>query len=372
MSKLNELFEHYGQSPWIDNIRRDWLLDGTLARFVEQGVRGVTSNPAIFAKALATSSAYDDAIRAAGSLDAEALFETLAIGDVRDACDVLAGVYQSAQSQVDAGTRRHGDGFVSLEVSPRLARDTEGTIAAALRLWKEVDRPNLMIKIPATVEGLPAVREVLSHGVNVNVTLIFSVDRYADVLGAWQGGLRAAHEAGYDLSRIASVASFFVSRVDAAVDALLADGDPRRGTTANAQVALAYDTFLRLSASSDVAALLEAGAQVQRPLWASTSTKNPLYDDLLYVNGLVASETVNTMPDATLAAALDHGRFDDSLLTQSEIRAGEVARLGELPSEISLAQVTATLERDGVDAFVQSYDEVLATVAATQVRVAST
>ncbi len=369
MSKLNELFERYGQSPWIDNIRRDWLLDGTLAHFVEQGVRGVTSNPAIFAKALATSSAYDDAIRAAGALGAEELFEALAIGDVRDACDVLAGVYEASQAQFAAGLRRHADGFVSLEVSPHLAHDTEGTIAAALRLWNEVNRPNLMIKIPATLEGLPAVREVLSHGVNVNVTLIFSVDRYADVLGAWAGGLHAAREAGYDLSRVASVASFFVSRVDAAVDALLPEGDPRRGTTANAQVALAYDTYLRLTSSSEVAILLDAGAQVQRPLWASTSTKNPLYDDLLYVNPLVAPETVNTMPDATLLAALDHGDFDASVLATSGPRASELARLAELPEEISLAAVTATLERDGVEAFVRSYDEVLATVVATQARV---
>jgi transaldolase len=369
MSKLNELFSAYGQSPWIDNIRRDWLRDGTLARYVEQGVRGVTSNPAIFAKALATSSAYDDAIRAAGALNAEELFETLAIGDVRDACDVLADVYLSAQAEVAAGVRRHGDGFVSLEVSPRLAHDTEGTIAAALRLWNEVDRPNLMIKIPATVEGLPAVREVLSHGVNVNVTLIFSVDRYADVLGAWEGGLHAARDAGYDLGRIASVASFFVSRVDAAVDALLAEDDPRRGTTANAQVALAYDTFLRLIDSESVRTLLDSGAQVQRPLWASTSTKNPQYDDLLYVNGLVAPETVNTMPDATLVAALDHGNFAASTISEAAHRAAEVARLSALPSEVSLAAVTAKLERDGVEAFVQSYDEVLATVAATQDRV---
>jgi transaldolase len=372
MSKLNDLFERYGQSPWIDNIRRDWLLDGTLARYVDQGVRGVTSNPAIFAKALSTSSAYDDAIRQAGALNAEELFETLAIRDVRDACDVLAEVYAHAQADVASGRRRHGDGFVSLEVSPRLAHDTEGTIAAALRLWNEVNRPNLMIKIPATIEGLPAVSEVLSHGVNVNVTLIFSVDRYADVLGAWENGLRAAHDAGYDLSRIASVASFFVSRVDGAVDALLAEGDTRRGTTANAQVALAYDTYVRLIGSASVATLLEAGAQVQRPLWASTSTKNPLYDDLLYVNPLVADETVNTMPDATLLAALDHGDFDASVLRDQETRASQVARLSALPHEVSLADVTATLERDGVAAFVQSYDEVLATVAATQARVSST
>ena len=265
MTKLNDLFEIYGQSPWIDNIRRDWLLDGTLARLVEQGVRGVTSNPSIFAKALSTSTAYDDAIREAGPLDPEALFETLAVSDVRQACDVLAGVHASAQADCDARRRRHGDGFVSLEVSPRLAHDTEATIAAALRLWNEVDRPNLMIKIPATIEGLPAISEVLSHGVNVNVTLIFSVDRYADVMSAWARGLIAAIESGHDVSRIASVASFFVSRVDVAVDALLDKSDIRRGTTANAQVARAYDTYQRLCDSPEVLELLGRGVQVQRP-----------------------------------------------------------------------------------------------------------
>ncbi|HSN02708.1 MAG TPA: transaldolase [Acidimicrobiales bacterium] len=365
---MNELYEVYGQSAWIDNIRRDWLHDGTLARFVEQGVRGVTSNPSIFAKALATSTAYDDAIRQAGAMAPEELFETLAVSDVREACDVLAAVHGDAQSGFDAGQRRHGDGFVSLEVSPRLAHDTEATIAAALRLWNEVDRANLMIKIPATVEGLPAISEVLSHGVNVNVTLIFSVDRYADVIGAWASGLRDAIASGHDVSRIASVASFFVSRVDVAVDALLADGDPRRGTAANAQAAQAYETYQRLIDSPHVLDLLGRGAQVQRPLWASTSTKNPLYDDLLYVNALVAPETVNTMPDATLDAALDHGRFSESLLVDPAVRREEASRLDALDPDVSLAAVTAQLERDGVAAFVSSYEEVLETVAAAQQR----
>jgi transaldolase len=368
MTKLNDLFEIYDQSAWIDNIRRDWLHDGTLARLVDHGVRGVTSNPSIFAKALATSSAYDDAIRHAGPLEPEALFETLAVSDVREACDVLSGVHAAAQSDFDARSRRHGDGFVSLEVSPRLARDTEGTIAAALRLWNEVDRPNLMIKIPATIEGLPAITEVLSHGVNVNVTLIFSVDRYADVISAWAHGLHAAMESGHDVSRIASVASFFVSRVDVAVDALLAEDDPRRGTTANAQAAQAYDTYQTLFDSPAVRELLGRGAQVQRPLWASTSTKNPHYDDLLYVNALVAPETVNTMPDVTLDAALDHGDFSASLLVNPEVRREQAARLDALPENVSLAAVTAQLERDGVTAFVTSYEEVLATVAAAQAR----
>ncbi len=368
MTRLNDLYEVYGQSAWIDNIRRDWLHDDTLARLVQQGVRGVTSNPSIFAKALATSTAYDDAIRQAGPLTPEELFETLAVSDVREACDVLAGVYRAAQADFDAGQRRHGDGFVSLEVSPRLARDTEATIAAALRLWNEVDRANLMIKIPATVEGLPAISEVLSHGVNVNVTLIFSVDRYADVIGAWAKGLRDAVASGHDVSRIASVASFFVSRVDVAVDALLADGDPRRGTAANAQAARAYDTYQRLIDSPEVRELVGAGAQVQRPLWASTSTKNPLYDDLLYVDALVAPETVNTMPDATLDAALDHGRFAESLLVDPDIRRAAAARLDSLDPDVSLSAVTAQLERDGVAAFVTSYEEVLATVATAQAR----
>ena len=368
MTRLNDLFDIYGQSPWIDNIRRDWLHDGTLAGLVEHGVRGVTSNPSIFAKALATSTAYDEAIRQAGPLEPEALFEALEVSDVREACDVLADVHRASQADFDARRHRHGDGFVSLEVSPRLARDTEATIAAALRLWNEVDRANLMIKIPATVEGLPAISEVLSHGVNVNVTLIFSVDRYADVIGAWVKGLRGAIAAGHDVSRIASVASFFVSRVDVAVDALLAEGDPRRGTAANAQAALAYDTYQRLMDSPEVLELLGRGAQVQRPLWASTSTKNPLYDDLLYVNALVAPETVNTMPDATLDAALDHGRFAASLLVDVAVRRAEASRLDGLAPDVSLAAVTAQLERDGVTAFVTSYEEVLATVAAAQTR----
>ena len=370
MTRLSDLFDVHGQSPWIDNIRRDWLNDGTLARLVAEGVRGVTSNPSIFAKALSSSNAYDAAIREAEAPDAESLFETLAVRDVQDACDVLAAVYRASQDDVLGARRRHGDGYVSLEVSPHLAHDTEGTIAAALRLWASVDRANAMIKIPATPEGLPAITEVLSHGVNVNVTLIFSVDRYADVISAWAEGLIKAAEAGYDLRAIASVASFFVSRVDSAVDALLAPDDPRRGHVANAQVALAYETFLRLSAQVSVTALLAAGAQIQRPLWASTSTKNPHYDELLYVEALVAPETVNTMPDATLAAAQAHGQFADSMLANERERHSALRLLDDLAPEVDLGALTARLEREGVAALVSSYDEVLATVAATRLRVA--
>ena len=363
MTTLNELYDQFGQSPWIDNIRRDWLNDGTLAKLVAEGVRGVTSNPSIFAKALATSTAYDEFVKLDDDHDPERVFERLAVADVRDACDVLTSVYKSSKADFSNGRRRYFDGFVSLEVSPRLARDTAETVKAAHRLHHEVHRDNVMIKIPATREGLPAIRDVLGAGINVNVTLIFSLDRYDEVLSAWIEGLELARSNGHDVSRIASVASFFVSRVDAAVDALLPEGDSRRGTTANAQVAGAYRLYQRRLSDKRVVDLLAAGAQVQRPLWASTSTKNPTYNDLLYVDSIVANETVNTMPDATLQAVLDHGSFTGSLLAsvESTERAAEI--IADLPTSVNLKEVTDKLESDGVQAFADSYDELLATVA---------
>jgi len=362
MTKLDELFADYGQSPWIDNIRRDWLNDGTLAAMVAKGVRGVTSNPSIFAKTLSTSSAYDDMLEGKGDMDVEVLFEELAVRDVRDACDVLSAVYASSVSTFVEKQRRYCDGFVSLEVSPRLARDTVATVTAAKRLAAEVGRSNVMIKIPGTKEGLPAITEVLGAGINVNVTLIFSLDRYNDVITAWMEGLELALKRRSDVSTIGSVASFFVSRVDVAVDALLPEGDPRRGTTANAQVAGAYQLFKRRMSSDRAVALFDAGAQVQRPLWASTSTKNPTYFDLLYVDTIVADETVNTMPDTTLGATLDHGNFSSSELRNDESIAKAAALLDQLPPVVSLAAVTEKLEVDGVSAFVTSYEELLATV----------
>jgi transaldolase len=358
------LFDNYGQSPWIDNIRRDWLNDGTLQHLVDQGVRGVTSNPAIFAKAFATSSAYDELIGSHAGDDPESVFESLAVVDVQDACDVLADLHERSIEEFASGARRYCDGFVSLEVSPRLARDTDATIAAAARLALQVNRPNVMIKIPATVEGLDAVRQTLGGGISVNVTLIFSLTRYSHVIEAWMDGLELARRNGHDVSRIASVASFFVSRVDAAVDGLLDEGDPRRGSTANAQVAGAYQLYCERIASPRASELLASGAQVQRPLWASTSTKNPAYDPLLYVNRIVADETVNTMPDATLAAVLDKANFATSTLLEPSQVARGAAILEELPENFSLADVTDQLERDGVQSFVDSYDELLATVAA--------
>src|SRR5665213_1809053 len=362
MTSLNDLYANYGQSPWIDNIRRDWLVDGTLAKFVTEGVRGVTSNPSIFAKTLSTSTAYDKLIADSTDDSPEGLFETLAVEDVRDACDVLAKVHESSRTEFAAGTRRYLDGFVSLEVSPRLARDTEGTIAAAKRLHAKVDRANVMIKIPATKEGLPAIRATLGAGINVNVTLIFSLARYSEVIDAWAAGVRDAFDAGHDVGAIASVASFFVSRVDVAVDALLPEGDPRRGTTANAQVAAAFVLFNQRVSGEDVKSLLSQGAQIQRPLWASTSTKNPTYDDLLYVNAIVANETVNTMPDGTLADVIDHADFSSSNLLSREKCHESADLLKNLEPDVSLAAVTDQLEIDGVDAFAKSYEELLATV----------
>jgi transaldolase len=363
MTNLNDLYADYGQSPWLDNIRRDWLEDGTLAKYVSEGVRGVTSNPTIFAKSISTMDSYDETIAKSTDSDPEQVFETLAVEDVTSACDVLADVYESSLADFAGGNRRYLDGFVSLEVSPRLAHDTESTIAAAQHLWGRVDRPNLMIKIPATLEGLPAITATLGAGINVNVTLIFSLERYDAVISAWIQGLKEAYAAGHDLASIGSVASFFVSRVDVAVDALLPEGDPRRGTTANAQAAAAYELYRRRMEGDDVKSLLAQGAQVQRPLWASTSTKNPTYNDLLYVDSLVGDETVNTMPDGTIADALDHADFSTSLLLNEATCHQTAALLDNLAPDVSLAKVTAQLEVDGVASFTKSYEELLATVA---------
>jgi transaldolase len=363
MSKLTTLYADYGQSPWIDNLRRDWLEDGTLQTYIDNGVRGLTSNPSIFEKTIASSSAYDADIFASSETDPEKVFESLAISDVQHACDLLGKVSKSSRDEFAAGTRRYLDGFVSLEVSPRLAHDTLGTIAAAKRLFAEVDRTNVMIKIPATKAGLPAIRAVLGSGINVNVTLIFSVERYGEVISAWREGIAEAVANGHEASSIASVASFFVSRVDVAVDALLPEGDPRRGTAANAQAAAAYLLYRERVSSPDVIDLLSWGAQVQRPLWASTSTKDPSYPDLLYVDRLVAHETVNTMPDKTLADVLDHGDFTASYLLDDESTRKEAALLDNLAPDVDLAKVSEQLENEGVASFAKSYDELLATVA---------
>lgn len=364
MTKLDALYLEYGQSAWVDNIRRDWLNDGTLQSLVDRGVRGVTSNPSIFAKAVASTNAYDALIASLSTTDSEVAFEQLAVEDVRDACAILRPVYDASLRAQSSGERRSLDGYVSLEVSPRLAHDTEGTIAAAKRLSSTLSTsPNLMIKIPATKAGLPAISSVLALGINVNVTLIFSLERYSEVLDAFVEGIERAQAAGIDISKIASVASFFISRVDTAIDPMLPEGSQLRGYAAVAQAARAYDIFLDRIATPRFKVILELGAQVQRPLWASTSTKNPAYSDLLYVDTLVANETVNTLPDPTLEAYADHGDANNSRLLAETVRRELGTKLDQLADAgIALAAVTQRLEDEGVAAFISSYDELLSTV----------
>ncbi len=348
-----------GQSVWLDYIRRDEVQNGTLARQIEAGwVRGVTSNPAIFQKAITGAEIYRPAIAALArqGLEAEAIFEHLAVEDIRAACDLFLPLYERTQGR---------DGFVSLEVSPTLAHDAQATVEAALRLWRWVDRPNLMIKIPGTVEGLPAILEALAAGVNVNVTLLFSVERYRQVMDAYLTALERRLEAGQPLDRVASVASFFVSRVDTLVDRQLeALGTPQalalRGKIAVANAKMAYQAFKEVFAGERFARLAAHGARVQRPLWASTSTKNPAYSDIKYVAELIGPNTVNTIPPHTLAAFADHGEPRLTLEEGLDEAAEALATLPQLG--IDLNEVTATLEEAGVEAFVQAYRAVLQAV----------
>lgn len=348
-----------GVAIWLDDLSRPLVRDGGLADLVRtRGVIGVTSNPSIFAKAVDGTDAYGPQLAelARQDVDVEEAVFRLTTDDVRDACDVLAEVYEATDGS---------DGRVSIEVDPRLARDTQGTIAAARRLWATVDRPNLFIKIPATVEGLPAITTALAEGISVNVTLIFSLDRYAQVLEAHLAGLEQARAAGLDLSRLASVASFFVSRVDTAVDARLEKiGDDHavalRGTAAIANARLAYRLWEQTQASERWAALADAGARTQRPLWASTSTKDPAYRDTRYVEELVAPHTVNTMPASTLGATADHG-----LIRPDAIHAypGAERVMAELAGAgVYLAAVTDQLEAEGVQKFTDAWEDLLGTV----------
>ena len=354
MTTLHRLYEEQGQSPWLDNLRRGYFQDGTLQRLVDQGVRGVTSNPTIFQKAIAASDDYDDQFAdATRRLSVEDAYWELVVDDIRHACDVLRGVFDES---------RGADGHVSIEVSPALARDTKGTIQEARQVWDRVDRPNLMIKIPGTAEGLPAIRQSLAAGISVNVTLIFGVPRYDDVIDAYMDGVEDLLDGGGDPSSVRSVASFFISRVDVEVDRRLREiGTDRAnellGTAAVNQAKLAYELFRQRFGGDRWAGLQERGAHLQRPLWASTSTKDPTYPDLLYVDSLIGPDTVNTMPDPTLEAFLDHGtvaRTVDQGL--DEARTGWDA-LGEVGIDVD--DVSRTLEEEGVAAFSKSYDELL-------------
>jgi transaldolase len=357
MSKLDDLYATGGQSPWLDNLRRDWLADGRLAGLVAQGVRGVTSNPTIFAKAIEGQDAYDAQFRSlVPGHSVEAAYWELVVSDIEAALEVLRPVHEESGG---------ADGFVSLEVAPALAHDTGATVTAARSLHDRIDRPNLLVKVPGTAEGVPATRQLFAEGRSINVTLIFGLERYDEVMEAYLGGLEDHLAAGAsDLSGVHSVASFFVSRVDTEVDRRLeavAGGDPGvlalRGRAAVAQAQEAYQHFLKVFSGPRWEALAARGARVQRPLWASTSTKNPAYPDLLYVDTLIGPDTVNTMPDQTIDALLDHGTVARTLDADPGAAAATLAELAA--AGIDMADVAATLEDQGVRSFAASFDELL-------------
>ncbi len=352
MERLTTLHTVYGQSPWLDNLKRDYLTSGELARLRDAGVRGLTSNPTIFQKAIQGSAAYDDQfrelVRGPGStLDH---YWSLVTADILGALDVFAPVHRSSYGE---------DGYVSVEVAPNLAHDTQGTIEAARVLWKRIDRPNLMVKVPATAAGVPAIRQLISEGININVTLIFGLDRYADVMEAYLGGLEALDGS---IARVSSVASFFISRVDVEVDArLTAIGTDEAlamcGKAAVAQGKLAYRLFRQTFSGARWQALAARGARPQRPLWASTGTKNPAYPDTLYVDELIGAETVNTLPEATLQAFADHGTLSHAAVRDASSTDCDWAALSRLG--VDLDQVADKLEGAGVASFIQSFDELL-------------
>ncbi len=360
MNPLEQVLQ-YGQSIWLDSISRDLINSGELQRLVTNDkLRGLTSNPTIFEQAIAHGNSYDDALDQLlkanpGQTDKE-LFEGVAVEDIRMAADVLRPVYDAAQS---------GDGYVSLEVSPLLAHDTEGTIAEAKRLWDTVQRPNLMIKIPATPAGIPAIAQSLGAGINVNVTLMFSLRHYEDVARAYIRGLGGKEESSPDknITWPVSVASFFVSRVDSVVDPLLEkNGSPAalalRGKIAIANAKLAYQRFREIFQGELFADFRSRGAHVQRPLWGSTGTKNPAYSDVMYLEQLIGADTVNTVPPKTLAAFRDHGHVRETLTENVSQAEADIAQLPAFG--IDLEGITEKLQDDGVAAFADSYDKLLA------------
>lgn len=369
MTNPLKALQDQGQSVWVDFVARQFVKGGGLSRLVQQdGVRGVTSNPAIFEKAIAESRDYDDALDPAGSevdLPAYALFEKLAIDDIRSAADVLQPVYKATDG---------ADGYVSLEVSPYLASKAEEAIKEARRLWREVGRENLMVKVPATAQGVTAIRQLIGEGINVNATLLFSQRVYEDVASAYIEGVECLADAGGDVNRVASVASFFVSRIDSAIDKLIdvkihEASDPNeksrlerlKGKTAIANAKLAYQRCKRLFATPRWNGLAARGARAQRLLWASTGTKNKAYSDVLYVEELIGPNTVNTMPLATMDAFRDHGRVRQSLEAHLDEAEGVLDKLDL--AGISLDEVAARLVEDGVGQFVEATDKLLEAIA---------
>ncbi len=364
---------NYGQSMWLDYIRRDLITSGKLKTMIEEdGLRGMTSNPSIFEKAIAESSLYDDILKTLATrsdLDATGRFELIAIRDIQDAADVLRPVYESSKSR---------DGYVSLEVSPLLALKTQETIDEARRLWKAVNRENVMIKIPGTAEGLPAIRQVIGEGINVNVTLLFAQDVYEKVAEAHIAGLEDLAKRGGDLKKIGGVASFFISRIDSLVDSMINDRlnndklktatDPQQqallksllGKVAIANGKLTYQRYQRIFSGPRWQALAAQGAQTQRVLWASTSTKNPAYRDVMYVEQLIGPDTVNTMPPATIDAFRDHGKLRNSL---TEDVGGAQKVMDDLAKTgISIKEATTKLTDDGVKLFADAFHKLLAAV----------
>ncbi len=350
-----------GVSPWLDQISRSMLDDGDLQRHVDDNaIRGVTSNPSIFAAAITGSDDYDEQVgeMAGRGAATEEIIQTVMADDLRRACDVLAPVYESSEGR---------DGFVSVEVTPTLAHDRDATVAEAREWVKAIDRPNLLVKVPATEAGLPAIEQLIAEGISVNVTLIFSLERYRKVMAAHIAGLQRAVADGLDPSSIASVGSFFISRMDVEVDQRLDDiGSDEalalKGTTAVANGLLAYQAFLDTYRGDEWEQLVTAGARVQRPLWASTSTKDPSYPDTLYVDRLVAPHTVNTMPLSTVEAFQDHGDTPVAFGPEEMAAAHTTLdRMGEVG--VDYDDVMDVLEREGVDKFIASWDEVVADVA---------
>lgn len=360
-SPLLEL-ARFGQSYWIDDLSRPMIKSGELRRRVaEQGLTGVTVNPAIFRAAVNASNAYDREIEQLAGRPPNEIYEALIVTDVRDACDVLRPAYDRTAGR---------DGFVSLEVSPHLARDASASIDEARRFWQAVERPNLLIKIPGTVEGLTAIESLLHEAINVNITLLFAVERYVDVADAYMSALERRKAANEPLAGVASVASFFLSRIDTAVDEQLqqkiAGGTPQAqrllGKCAVANARLAYRRYLQMSSSERWRSLEGAGALPQRLLWASTSTKNPAYDDLKYVEPLIGPNTINTLPRKTIAAFADHGKAAATLergLDEADAVLRELAALG-----IDLPKVTARLLEEGIAKFIKAFDDVVETIAA--------
>ena len=355
MTRMNDAAA-IGQAIWLDFIRRSFLDSGELGDLVAKGLRGVTSNPSIFQKAITASTDYDAAVeRLVGEgRSVNDIYEGLAIQDIRRACDIMQPVYVSSDGL---------DGYVSLEVNPKLAYDTEGTVMEARRLSSLVDRPNVMIKVPATPEGIPAIETLTGEGININVTLIFSLQQYEDSAMAYIRGLEKLADANVDFSRVASVASFFVSRVDGKVDPKLVElgNSELQGKIAIANAKMAYHRFGELFSGPRWEELAGQGARVQRPLWGSTSTKNPDYPDTLYVDELIGPHTVNTLPPETLDAFLDHGcaaRTVDADVEEAKQHLAQLAELG-----LDLGEVTTELMGEGVEAFADSFDELMSGIA---------